>query len=409
MTAPLAPRFVRPAGLPLARVALGAGALVLIGGALIAVLWRSAPPLTAQPHVAADGKDVLHLVCDEKSCKSGTIVSFDGSSATFTAGKADLPLVTPLRVGDNALALSIDRPGMGRDETVNLVVPVAYRIRADVGTMQGPRPTITIRVQAVPEAVVRIDGRPIALDATGSAAYPLDETAATEGAADESRVVAVDVPYVVSLKGRPPETGVVSARVAIAPLRVDAPGTTAVVTESQVLLAGRAARGARVTIDGSAVVVGPEGAFETRVALDTVGQRTFEVQGGTTALVARTVHVVISRVANLADAALAFEDLGPIGYDAAASTLTNKIGLPIAVEGAVVELRRSGHRTVVLVDDRRGCAKGPCLARVVIGRELVADRGDSLRAYGHVARAFTTAAGQAVPEIEAEFVLDAKR
>ena len=63
----------------------------------------------------------------------------------------------------------------------------------------------------------------------------------------------------------------------------------------------------------------------------------------------------------------------------------------------------------MLVDDKRGCAKGPCLARVVIGRDLALVRGDGLRAYGTVARAFTTPGGQTVPEIESQFVLRTKR
>jgi hypothetical protein len=45
----------------------------------------------------------------------------------------------------------------------------------------------------------------------------------------------------------------------------------------------------------------------------------------------------------------------------------------------------------------------------VIGQEIAAARGDRLRAYGRVARTFTTPAGQSVPEIEADFVLRPKR
>jgi hypothetical protein len=63
----------------------------------------------------------------------------------------------------------------------------------------------------------------------------------------------------------------------------------------------------------------------------------------------------------------------------------------------------------VLIDDRRGCAKGPCLARVVVGRDLTLAHGDILYAYGKVVRAFTTPSGQSVPEVEADFVLRAKR
>lgn len=411
--APPPPRIVRKkGGVPLAAVALIAAAVVIIAGGVLALLWKGAPPIAAQPHATPDGKDVLHLTCDAKSCKDGTVVTFQGEKAIFAGGAADLPLATPLHVGDNPLVLQVDRPGMGRDEAVKLVVPVGYRIRADVTTMGATHPSITIRVEALPGASVRIDDKPVVLDANGAGAYVIDEQPATEGPADESRVVSVDVPYVVSQTGpkaRPPETGTASARVAVAPLRVDAPGARAVVDDDKVLIAGRAAKGATVTVDGAPVTVGADGGFEATVPLPALGDRTVDVRGGTSALMPRTVHVVVTRVASLPDAAKAFEQLGPVGYDAAMRDLTGKTGQPIVVDGVVIESRGSGHRTLVLVDDRRGCARGPCLARVIVGRDLVLAHGDTVRAYGTIARAFTTSTGQTVPEVESQFVVKAKR
>ena len=397
-------------GASLAVAALLAGGVALVGGAAIALLWRSAPPIAAQPRIAPDGKDVLHLTCDTSSCQDGTLVSLGTARSAFAAGEADLALATPLHVGDNALALSIDRPGMGRDETVKLVVPVAYRVRADVGTMDGPHPCITIRVEAPAQTEVRVDDKPVALDAAGSGTYVLDESAAAEGPADESRVIAIDVPYVVIPKGRAPETGVVSARIAVAPLRVDSPGASTVIDDDRLLLAGRAAKGASVTVDGTAVTVAPDGAFETTIAVDAPGNRTIEVRAGTGTLAPRTVHIPVTRVASLVEAAKSFEERGPIGYDAAMRDIAaSKTGEYIVVEGEVEEARGSPHRTVALVDDRRGCAKGPCIARVVVGRDLSLARGETLRAYGRVTRAFRAPTAQTVPEIEAEFVLRSKR
>jgi hypothetical protein len=307
---------------------------------------------------------------------------------------------------------------MGRDEIVRLVVPVAYRVSADVTTMSAPHPSITIRVEAMRGAQVQVDGKPLALDANGAGAYAVDETAATEGPADESRVVSVDVPYVVepAQSGRagstarmPQQKGTVSARVAVAPLRVDAPGPRAVVDEDKVLVAGRAAKNATVTVDGAPVTVGPDGAFETFVPLPAEGDRTIDVRAGTGALTPRLVHVGVSRVGSLADAAKAFEQQKPLGYDAVMSDIAGKTGQPIVVEGDVLESRGSGHRTLALVDDKRGCARGPCLVRVVIGRDLSLVRGERLRAYGLVARPFTTATKQTVPEMESAFVLRTRR
>jgi hypothetical protein len=413
--APSPPRLVRKRGVPLAVVGGVTAGIVLVFGIAMALLWKSAPPITAQPRSTPDGRDALHLVCAPASCKDGTVAALAGggpgaSHATFVGGEADLALPEPLKVGENTLPLVIDRPGMGRDETLKLVVPVAYRVRADVSTMESSRPSITIRVEARPGTDVRVDGKPVSLDGAGTGSYTVDESATAEGAADESRVVSVDVPYVVTQKGGASEKGVASARVAIAPLRVDAPGARAVVEEASAMIAGRAARGSTVTVDGSPVPVGPDGAFETTVALAAMGDRTVEVRAGTPTLMPRTVHVVITRVSSLADAARDFERQPSVGYDAVMSDIAGKTGQAIVVTGDVLDARSSGHRTVVLVDDRRGCAKGPCLARVVLGRDVQLTHGEVVSAYGVVARAVAAPgpggqATQMVPEVEAQFLV----
>ncbi len=419
LPAPSRPRLIKKRGVPVVAVAGVVAAVVVLGGGAIAWFWRGAPPIAAQPTVTPEGKDVLHLRCDPASCAGGTTVELSGATATFQNGEADLPLAEPLRVGENALALRVDRPGMGRDEVVKLVVPVAYRVRADVSTMGSQHPSITIHVDALPGSDVRVDGKPVSLDASGSGIYALDESSATEGAADESRVVSVDVPYTVNAPaaGGPAhaaETGTVSARVAISPLRVDAPCATSVVVGDHVVVAGRAAKGASVTIDGAPAVVAPDGSFEGNAVLSERGERTIQVRSGTSALVARTVRLSVKRVANLAEEARAFERQPTIGYDAAVSALADAggasaVGQAMVVDGEVIEPRASGHRMLILVDDKRGCAKGPCLARVVVGQDSPIVRGQRLRAYGQLARAFTTSAGRTVPEVEADFVLASRR
>jgi hypothetical protein len=409
MPAPPPPRIVKKRGVPVVTVALATGGLVLVGGVAIALLWRGAQPIAAQPRASPDGKDVLHLTCDPNTCKDGTAVELDGVKSVFTAGESDLTLAQPLRVGENTLALHVTRPGLGRDEIVKLVVPVAYRVHADVSTMSAPRPSITVHAEALPGSEVRVDGKPLPLDANGVGAYAFDEIATAEGPADESRVVSLDVPYVVTPKGGAPQTGTVSARVVVAPLRVDAPGTRGITDEDHILIAGRAAKNANVTVDGSAVPMAADGSFEATVPMNALGERTVEVRGGTTVLTPRTVHLTVNRVSSLADEAKAFEAQKTIGYDTAMQDLSGNAGRPIIVYGDVFESRGSGHRTLVLIDDRRGCARGPCLARVIVGRDMSLAHGEVVRAYGKVARAFTTSSGQSVPEVEADFVLRAKR
>jgi hypothetical protein len=413
--APPAPRIVRKGGVSLVTVASATAGLVVVAGAAIALFWHGAPPITALPRVTPEGNDVLYLTCDPQSCKDGTTAELGGARSTFVSGATDLPLAQPLHVGTNALALHVDRPGIGRDEVISLNVPIAYRVRADVTTMNDPHPSIVIHVEALPGSEVRIAEKPVTLDDKGTATYALDESAATEGPADESRAISVDVPYTVTAAShgaeavRREETGTVSARASVAPLRVDAPGGRAVVDTDHVLVAGRAAKGATVTVDGAATAVGTDGTFEATLPLPTLGERSIEVRSATTALSARTVRVSVKRVAHLSDEARAFEQQPSIGYDAAMSNLAASTGKSIILDGDVIEPRASWHRTLLLMDDTRGCAKGPCLARVIVGQDLTVARGERLRAYGRIARAFAIPGGQSVPEVEADFVLPTKR
>ena len=409
LPAPPPPVIVRQKGVPLATVGLVVGGLLLVGGVVLALMWRAPAPIGATARSAQDGKDVLHLTCDPKSCADGTIATADGTTATFASGQADLTLTKPLRIGENEIALGIERPGMGRSETVRLRVPVAYRVRADVTTMNAPKPSIAIRIEAAPGTDVKIDGKPVALDGDGNGSYAIDESAATEGPADESRTVSVDVPYVITPKGGTAEKGTASARVSVAPLRADAPLTHSVVEDSSIAVAGRAAKGATVTVDGMPAPAQADGSFEATVALDAAGDKTIEVRAGTGALMPRTVHIAVSRVPSLKAAASDFEKQTLVTYDAAMRDLQAAVGQPIVVDGSVVDSRSAGRRAVLLVDDRRGCGKGPCLVRViVVGGGSAPVAGDKLRAYGTVARAFANA-GQTVPEVEAQFVVRAGR
>jgi hypothetical protein len=403
---PLPPTIVRKGGVPIGAAALLAGGILLVGGLAIAWLWRTNAPITAQPRSSPDGKDVLHLHCEPASCKDGTVVEVGGARSTFVGGETDLTLVQTLRVGDNPLALSIDRPGMGRDEVLKLVVPVAYRVVADVAPMSGAHPSIVVRVQAIPGSEVTLDGKRLPLDGEGNGAYAIDESAATDGPADESRVLSADIPYeVVPKGGGAPEKGTVSARVPIAPLRVDLPRHAVVVDSDQIGIAGRAPKGANITVDGTPVAATADGAFETTLPLSTLGERAVEVRAGTPVLSPRTVHMAVKRVSSLTDEAKAFERLKPLGYDVAMSNLQASVGQPIVVEGEVIELRGS----VMLVDDRRGCTKPPCATRIVLAQDLTVGRGKMVRAYGRIARPFATPEGPTVPEVEADFVVQAKR
>lgn len=403
---PSAPSRRSKKGIPAVVVVGIVTAIVAIGGVVLFFLLHGPPPLAAKPAIDAQGRDVLELRCE--SCPDGTIVSQGDAKATMQGNAAQLVLPAPLAVGDNNVKLHIDRPGVGRDEDQSLVVPVAYRVRADLSTLAAKPPTITIRVDATPGSDVTLDDKPIALDAQGRAAYPIDVSAETEGPSVETRVLERKVSYSVTPKGGTPEKGTVSARVGVAFLRIDAPLAHAIVQDKTVSVAGQTTPGATVSLDGKPLAVDAKGSFAGTLEVAAVGDKNLLLEATAPQLAPRRVHLTVKRVENLESEAKAFEAASPLGYDAIAGDITSKVGQKTVVEGEVLDSTVISHQTIALVETHRGCAQGHCLTRVVIGGEAQVAKGETIRVYGRVARAFT-GGGKTVPEVEADFVLKGRR
>lgn len=404
---PEPPKKVARRGVPLGLLAGGLAGLVLCIGVAAVLLLKTSSPLVVQPRLSPKGADVLHLTCD--SCPDGTHVTLDAAKADFTAKEADLELPTPLRVGENALVLHLDRPAMGRDEEVKAAVPVNYRIRTDLTSISDAAPTLKIAVDAVPGAVVNVDGKPLALDASGKAVYPIDLSADTAGMADETRTIEKTIPYDVTLNART-EKGTVVGRVGVPALRIDAPLSKTVIGADRFFVAGRTNKGATVTVNGRPVAVDATGVFAEPFGAPTPAEIAIEVRAIMPSSAPRTVTQKLRRSdaleaqARSADKAITTT----IPYADLVRDISSAVGKPRAVEGDLVELRVTNHQSVLLVRDKRACDKpdGGCLVRVVFGAELDLKPGTKVLAVGRVTRAITAGANT-VPEIEADFVLPA--
>jgi hypothetical protein len=404
---PRAPVIVAKKGFPLALVAGGIGALVLVAGLAVFFLWKGGTALLVSPRLGPTGGEQLHLVCE--TCKDGTTASLDGAKATFANKEADLDLKTALKVGDNPFTIEIDRPSTGRDETIKAVVPVAYRVRADLADIASDPPVITVRVEALPGTDVRVDGKPVALDVRGAGTYAIDISSETDGPSDEGKVIEKTIPYEVVPKNGKSEKGTVAARVGVIPLRVDAPTSHAVTESARFWVAGRTSKGGIVTLNGKAVAVAANGAFGDTVEAPAPGETAIVVRATAPQVAPRTVHLTVKRVQRLEPEAKAFEAGPTLGYDAIIGNIAANAGQQIVVEGEVLESRVQNHQTVVIVNDRRGCAKGPCVARVVHGEDAALTAGETIRAYGRITRAVSTSDGKSVPEVEADFLVRGKR
>ncbi len=414
---PVAPRKATRTGVPLALVAGGVGVLVLVLGIVVVVMWKSAPPLVVQPRLGEKNNEQLHLVCE--SCPDGTVASLGtavaaGSEsanpkATFKTKECNLDLLTPLKVGDNPIEIHLDRPGIGRDEKVKAVVPIAYRVRADLSDISAEPPAITVRVETLPGTTVLIDGKPVALDASGKGAHAIDITAETEGSTEESRVIEKTVPYEVTLKGQKTEKGTVSARVGVAALQVDAPGSHPIFDTPKFFVAGRTVKGAKVTVNGRPIDLTPAGTFGEPFETTSVGDTILTIRATPPQLAARTAHLTVKRVDHLEAEARVFEGVHQLGYDAISANIAASVGQSLVIEGDVLESRTLNHQTILVVNDRRGCAHLPCPTRVTHGADDGLRPGDTVRAYGHITRAVTNADGKVLPEVEADFLIVGKK
>jgi hypothetical protein len=403
---PVAPEIPQKRGIPAVAVVGILFAIVAIAGGGIAFFaLRNGGTLSAVPQLDENGRESLKIGCP--TCPDGTTVALGASSATVTAGAAVLPLPAPLTIGENDLAVKIERPAGGRKEEVKVHVPVAYRVRADLSTLSAKPPAITVRIEATPGSTVSVEDKPVTLDATGRGSYAIDLSKETEGTG-EPKTFERKIPFAITPKGGKPESGQLTARTAIVPLALDAPGKELLTDKASAAVAGQTRAGTTVTIDGQNVPVDAQGKFGVRVELAAVGEKPLEIVASAPPLAPRIVKVKVTRVASLADAAKGEDAQNPVGYDVFGTDPASKAGQKAMVEGEVVEARATAGHTVLLVDERRKCAKGAsCLVRIVHGEDDKVARGESVRAYGRVLGA-VTASGKTVPDIEATLVMPVK-
>ncbi len=406
---PDAPPMQAKRGVPVvAVIAIVFVVTAVLGGAAAWFALKSGGPLTAQPQLDDTGKEFLKLGCP--TCPDGTTVTLGASSATVASGSAVLPLPAPLSIGDNDLTIKLDRPGARRDEDVKIHVPVAYRVRADLGTLSARPPVITVRVEATAGSDVTVDGKPLALDGSGRGSYAIDLAHECDGPADKEVPYNRKIPFTITPKGGKPESGELTAQTPIVRLHIDAPGLVLFTDRANAPIAGQTRAGATVTIDGAPAPVDSSGSFGVRVALPDSGDKLLEIVASAPPAAPRIVHAKVTRVASLEQAGKDWAAAqSPIGYDQYGADPASKAGQKAFVEGEIADARTGQGHSVLVIDDKKSCAKGQqCLVLVTHGEEVHAKAGDKVRAYGRVAGAIEWK-GKNVPDLDASIVVQAKK
>lgn len=401
---PAAPKI---GGLPKGGLVLIAVAgLLAVAALVVALLWRSPHPVTAQVLLDDRGAEQVAVQCED--CADGATIAIGPDHATFASKKAIVPLTRPLGIGKNDLRVSLHRPGIGRDEEVTLAVSVDYRAHGDLGKLSSDPPIVSVVAEAVPGAAAIVDGAVVPLDASGRGERSFELRKELEGPSDTIVPFEKRVPYTITVAGTA-HRGEVLLRFGIVPLRIDAPGESIIVDQETFVLSGRTVKDGRVSVAGRAITVDPDGRFAQTMNVSSIGETTIVVRAEAKDQAPRFVRVRVKRVASLSEEADDYRRNATTDYAALESGGTGA-GQRVVLDGEVAEARRDGEMTVLLLDTKTGCASAPCLAKVVYGGHFDTEKGATVGAFGTFGGLVEGArTGTKIPLVSAEFLLRTKK
>lgn len=392
------------------RVSLATLVLVLVISGLIALggvalyLWRGSPVLRGEPIIDAAGSLELALGCD--GCVDGSSVQLDGKTATFKSQHAILPLTRPLKIGDNAITVSLSPPGTRRPEAITFNVPVQFRVKGDLTALAESPPKLRVHVEAVPGTQVVMGGKPLALDARGTATYDSDVSSRLAGSSATGEQLSLKIPYTITPPSSTPHNDSVSFQLPISWLVVDSPGDGIVIESANFMLSGSTQKGATVTVAGRSIPIDDQGRFEQLMSVSAVGETTIDVRASVPERAPRLAPIHVKRVARLSDEAPAYRARAEADYAAIAADPAAKKGARVALDGTATDVRIDNHVTVLLLDVHQGCASPPCLVRVLYGARADLANGDAASAFGTLAGAVDgPRTGSKIPNVIAEFVV----
>ncbi|MET0340588.1 MAG: hypothetical protein ABW252_06280 [Polyangiales bacterium] len=394
-------RAKRGALRPLLAALAGALLVLMLGG--LAWHFMRGPELGVRI-VQGESGDALEISVPE--APPDAKARFAKAEQPLRAGVALFPLsADALALGDNELSIGIVR---GDDvQTSQVRVHVAYRARVDTAALDREPPALDVVIEALPGSDVTLDGAKLALDARGKAtrAYPIG----VEGGGK----LAFQARYRIALPDGAVTEGALSSSLPVASVQVDRPGANVTTDQASVDVAGVAEQGAELTVDGQAVKIADDGRFSQRVKLPGLGAHTIAVRARSPGKAPRALQLAVTRVADLAAAAAAFEADTAITYEKLAADPVALRGRKVAFEGRVynVEVGGGASRLQMLV---RACPRGQrCPLWVELSQAVDVGTDASVRVLGTVAgeQQFRSERGQVhtVPSVHAQYVLKSSR
>jgi hypothetical protein len=387
----------------IAVIAILAAAVLASAGVMTILLYRARGNVETRLVSDQSGQDRLELTCP--GCMEGAKVTLGSATGTFKAGKAMLTLARPLPVGEHRMELSIER-APGRADQVEVTVPVDFRVRPDTTKLSETPPRVEARVTARTGTVVVVDGRAVTLGADGSASVAIDVSKDLTGAEAAVKTLERRIAYSVTPPDGKPQTGEMVVRIGIAPLVVQAPGSSVVIDGPGFVLAGRTAKNAVVTVEGRPISVDPTGSFAQMMSVSSNGETTVVVRANVPDLAPRLSTLKVKRVASLAAEGALARTRSTTSYAALATNPDGQRGVSVALDGSVVDARSDSFTTLLVMDVKSGCNAPPCLARVTWGAKAALAAGEPISVFGVLQGSVEgPRTGTRIPAVAADFVL----
>jgi hypothetical protein len=386
----------------IAALVIVAAAALFTAAGVVLLLHRARGAVQTNVALGKDGREELVLTCE--GCEDGSTARYGSASATFASHRATLPLARELRVGDNKLTIELERR-RGKTESIELTVPVEFRVRGDTSDLSKAPPTIKIIAKAIPGSAVVIDGKAVPLANDGTAALTVDVSRALTGPDASQRTLEHRVPYAVTPPDGSPKRGDVAVRIGITPLVLQAPGDSIVIETPTFVLAGRTAKNAVVSVEGRPITVDATGQFAQVMGVSAEGETTVIVRADAPDQAPRLIPVRVRRVASLAAEAERVRPQASTSYAPIAAPSEAQRGLSVLLDGVILESRVENFATVFLMEVKNGCAAPPCLLRVTFGSKTTFADGDPVRVFGTLTGGVEgPRAGTRIPSIAASFV-----
>jgi hypothetical protein len=366
-------------------------------------LKNSAPDIQVSV-VQTDAGEALQI--DVPGAAEGTVVRFNAREMPLQTGRAQFALAAnDLRIGDNEVHVEIVGPD-GSTDQASVVLSVSYRVRADLSALEAEPPKLRIVVDVLPQSAVTLNEVAVPLDSTGHGFVDHDLDSPADAAQYERTFH-----YRVVPPGGTPAEGDVAVRIPFATLQVDRPGATTVTESARVEVAGSSHPEAKVTLDGTELLLTAEGRFVTTIEIPEVGETEHTLVARQPGRAPRARTFTIRRVADLAAEARAYTVDRSLTYTRIAGNPDTYRGQRAAFEGRVYNVDVHDGQSDLQIVLRECPGSGRCPLWVTFEGATEAGLNDWVRVVGELGghQQFRAPSGEvmSVPKLDAVFVVPA--